>query len=49
MKVVMADMFEAVSPMLKDGSYLNIYPDNGKDCYKIKDGKSINVSVSGDD
>lgn len=36
---IMQDMFKAIAPALEDGSYLEIWPDHGKDYLEVRDGK----------
>lgn len=38
---VLADMFMAITPFLKDGSEMEIYPDSGCVKYLVSDGKCI--------
>ena len=36
----MQEAFNVMAPFLKDGSYIKIYPDSGKDVGVAMDGKS---------
>ena len=43
---VMCDIFEATLSLLADGSWVKIYPDNGKTTYRVKGGKVYERSVN---